>query len=79
MNADKHSFRSIGVYPRSSAANSARPQSCHRLARPTKRSACMIYFIYDLHHEHHDRNRFQEKPAELRRQHPDLPDLRISG
>jgi len=39
----------------------------------------MICFIYDLHHEHHDRNRLLEKPAELRRQHPDLPDLRTSG
>jgi len=39
----------------------------------------MICFIYDLHHEHHDWNRLLEKPAELRRQHLDLPDLRSSG
>jgi hypothetical protein len=32
----------------------------------------MICFIYDLHHEHHDRNRLLEKPAELRHQHHDL-------
>jgi len=38
----------------------------------------MICFIYDLHHQHHDRRRLLEKPAELRRQHPDLPDLRSS-
>jgi hypothetical protein len=37
----------------------------------------MICFIYDLHHEHHGRNRLLEKPAELRRQHPDLPDAKV--
>jgi len=35
----------------------------------------MICFVYDLRHERSDRNRLHHKPAELRRQHADLPDL----
>ena len=37
------------AYGRSSAAHSVRSRSCHRSALPTKRSAGIIGFIYDLH------------------------------